>query len=208
MSPLIIAPPLEEPFVTPALTANLALRLLFAFLVFPLCAVPLRLLAKNSEFAAVVFIVNLFLANLDIIVNSLLYRTDDTSTWYSGEGLCDVVNHSRNFSLALYETCLLAIMRNLAIQVGLLQAHPLSTRDKRRRNLVQALIMFPIPVLRVALTYPLQYQRYSIGTLVGCSYQTTPNWLSLTVFVFTRLLVSAVTCYYTGQQHLPMHCRP
>ncbi|KAI6781093.1 uncharacterized protein J7T54_003260 [Emericellopsis cladophorae] len=158
--------------------------------------VPLRLLYRNSELAATIFILNVILKNIDTVVLALIWRNDDMESWWKGYGLCDVTPYFHNFSIALYATCLLAIMRNLAHQVGLLTAHPLTVKEKRKRNMIQALIMFPLPVVQLALTWPLTRNRYAVGAIVGCSWSADPSWPYLVFFVIAPTIVSTITVFY------------
>ncbi|GKT99462.1 pheromone a factor receptor [Fusarium langsethiae] len=192
----IIAAPGPGTTTTPSLTANLVCRVLFGIISNLACIVPLKNLYRNGEFAAVVFIANIELANLDTIINALIWRNDDTSKWWSGQGLCDISPYYTNFLNALFGTCLLAIMRNLAQQVGLLRANPLSVQEKRRRNLVQALIMFPLPIIQITWVWPLTTQRYAVATLVGCSWIAWPAWPYMTFFVIAPVIVALITSGY------------
>ncbi|CAM1505352.1 Fc.00g109890.m01.CDS01 [Cosmosporella sp. VM-42] len=192
----IIVAPGPGTYTTPALTANLVFRVLLGLLANIVSLIPLRHLYRNGEFAAVVFIVNIEIKNLDIIVNALIWRNDNTESWWPGWGLCDVEPYLRNFMIGLYVTCLLAIMRNLAQQVGLMRANPLTVREKRRRNLVQALIMFPLPIVQMAWVWPLTGQRYVVGTLVGCSWVSYPAWPYVVFFVLAPVIVALITAGY------------
>ena len=156
-------------------------------------------LYRNGEFAAVVFIANIQFANFDTIINSLIWRDDDTSKWWSGEGLCDISPYYTNFQMALFVTCLLAIMRNLAQQVGLLRANSLTVQERRRRNLVQALIMFPLPVIQLAWVWPLTTQRYAIATLVGCTWIAWPSWPYMAFFAVAPVVVALITSGYASK---------
>ncbi|KAL7789940.1 pheromone receptor [Trichoderma ceciliae] len=189
----VAAPP---PYTNPSLTANLVCRVLFGILANLVCLVPLRLLYRNGEFAAAVFIINAEIQNLRNVVNALIWRTDDMASWWPGYGLCDLDPYLHNFGIGLYATCLLAIMRNLAIQVGSLRANPPSRREKRRRNIIQALIIFPLPLLQTAWTYPLTLQRYYIGTLFGCSWLNAPTWPYIVFEILPPALVSLITAGY------------
>ncbi|KAM0214568.1 hypothetical protein ACHAPA_001044 [Fusarium lateritium] len=192
----IIAIPGPGTITTPSLTINLVSRVLLAIIANLACIVPLKNLYRNGEFAAVVFIANIQWANLDTIINALIWRNDDTSKWWSGEGFCDLNPYYTSFTNALFGTCLLAIMRNLAQQVGLLRANPLTVNERRRRNLVQALIMFPLPLLQVAWVWPLTTQRYAVATLAGCSWVAWPSWPYMVFFVIAPVVVALVTSGY------------
>lgn len=196
---MIISFPSVPPYTTPSLTANLVMRVLLAVVANLVCLVPLRLLGRNGEFSAVVFIIAVEIKNIQTILNSLLWRDDNTQEWYAGFGICDMASFFSNFLGSLYVTCLLAIMRNLAQQVGLLRANPLTAREKRKRNMVQALIMFPLPLLQVAMTWPLAEQRYAIGTLVGCQWLAHGSWPYIAIFVVPNVLVPIATGCYAGK---------
>ncbi|ODA80017.1 hypothetical protein RJ55_02975 [Drechmeria coniospora] len=196
--PLILYPQslVPVPVTTPALTANLVMRVLLALVGNIVCIIPLGLLYRNGEFAAVVFIVLVMLLNLDTVVNSLLWHNNDTADWWHGVGYCDLDNFFRNASKGLYLTCLLAIMRNLAQQVGMMRAGALTAAEKRRRNLTQALIMFPLPIVMLAWTFPLTAQRYVIGTLVGCDWVPHSSWPYLVFFILPPVVVGFATVVY------------
>ncbi|KAM6539921.1 hypothetical protein FALCPG4_001670 [Fusarium falciforme] len=185
-----------EAITTPTLTANFVCRVLLATLANIICLVPLKHLYRNSEFAAVVFILNIEVTNLDTIVNALIWRNDDTDSWWPGYGLCDLSPYIHNFNIALFVTCLLAMMRNLAQQVGLLRANPLTVRERRRRHLIQALIIFPLPIIQLCWVWPLTAQRYVVGTLVGCSWVASPSWPYIVFFVTAPVVIAIMTSGY------------
>lgn len=197
--PLIITAPSVPPYTTPALTANLVLRIVLAILGNLVCLAPLRLLWRNSELAAVIFIVNVELRNLQTVVFALIWPNDDVDNWWPGYGLCDGSAYFQNFTIALFATCMLAITRNLAHQVGLMRAHPLTVKEKRRRNIVQALIMFPLPIIQLAFTWFVTAQRYAIAPLVGCTWVAYSAWPFLVFFVLAPVIVSLMTVGYASK---------
>ncbi|KAL7901041.1 pheromone A receptor domain-containing protein [Trichoderma sp. SZMC 28014] len=181
---------------TPSLTANLICRVLFALIGNLVCVVPLRLLYGNGELAAALFILVVELQNFEYIVNALIWRNDDVESWWPGYGLCDVNSHVRNLSIGLFNSCLLAIMRNLSLQIGNLRASPLTKKEKTQRNIVQAIIIFPLPLLQIVWTYPLAEHRYYIGTLVGCTWANDESWPYLIFYVVLSTLMPVVTAGY------------
>lgn len=197
-NPMIIAVPSDGPYTTHALTANLVFRVLLAVIANLVCLVPLRLLHRNGEFAAVVFILTMEFKNIETMLNALIWRDDNVAEWFPGYGLCDMGSFIDNFANGVYATCLLAIMRNLAQQVGLLRANPMTAGEKRQRNLVQALIIFPVPLLMVGMTWPLSAQRYAVGTLVGCLWVADPSWPYLITFVLPHILIPLATTAYAS----------
>lgn len=196
---LVLRFPSGPPYTTTSLTANLVLRVLLALVGNIVCLVPLRLLYRNGEFAAVVFILNVMAFNIETVVMSLLWRNNDLESWWPGYGLCDVDAYFHNAGQALYATCMLAIMRNLSHQVGLLRANPLTVKERRRRNLIQALFMFPLPILQLAMTWPITTQRYAVGTLVGCTWVPHTSWPNLVFFILPPVVVAFATAVYAGE---------
>ncbi len=203
-SPIFMLGDNVPPFVTPSLTANLAVRIVLGVVANLVCLVPLRLLYRNGEFAAVVFIVVVEIKNIFTIVMAALWHTDDMESWWPGYGLCDIEPFIYNGCAGIYVTCLLAIMRNLAHQVGIMRANPLTVREKRRRNLFQALIIFPLPIVQLAFTWPLAAQRYAIGPLMGCSWVPYSAWPYLVFFVIAQLVISIVAAIYAGESRVSM----
>ncbi|OAA48139.1 a-pheromone receptor PreA [Beauveria brongniartii RCEF 3172] len=196
ISPIVMAVPNIPPFTTPSLTANFVIRIVLAIIANLVCLVPLRLLYRNGEFAAVVFITVVEIKNIFTIVTAALWHTDDMEAWWPGYGLCDIEQFVYNGCAGIYVTCLLAIMRNLAHQVGVMRAHPLTVREKRRRNFIQALIIFPLPIVQLAFTWPLAAQRYAVGTLMGCAWVPSSTWPYLVFFIIAQLVVSVVAGIY------------
>ncbi|KAK7987565.1 hypothetical protein PG989_007880 [Apiospora arundinis] len=171
-----------------SLQANLVCRVLFAILGSLLCWVPFRLLVRNGEFAAVVFIVGVVVTNLFTVVNSLLWRNDYWDLWYDGHGWCDLQVWLVAPLQTIYATSIFAIMRHLAEQVGLMRVATLSPREKRRRNLIQALIIFPMPLIQLTFTWFDLAQRYIIGTLIGCSATYDNSWPKIFVYSVPPML--------------------
>ncbi|KAJ3494171.1 hypothetical protein NLG97_g4252 [Lecanicillium saksenae] len=174
MSPLFMVTTNDPPYVTPSLTANLIVRVILGIIANLVCLVPLRLLYRNGEFAAVVFIIVVEIKNIFTILMALIWRTDDMESWWPGYGLCDVQQFVS----------------------GILRANPLTVREKRRRNFIQALIIFPLPIVQLAFTWPLAAQRYMVGTLMGCSWVPSSTWPYLLFFVIAELVMSVVAAIY------------
>lgn len=159
----------DDPFNTKALLPNFVCREVFGVLAVLLCWVPFRLLLRNGEFAAVVFIsVNVVLMVIAVI-NAAIWHDDNLDAWWPGYGWCDLVAYISGPLVAAYAASIFAIMQNLATQVGMLRASPLTAGEKRRRNLVQAAIIFTIPLIDVAANYPFFVQRFLVIPLSGCN---------------------------------------
>lgn len=197
---MVLAPlPVPDPVTTPALTANFVCRVVLGISSIIICLVPLRLLYRNGEFAAVVFVANMMGLNLLTVTNALIWRDDNMTEWWPGYGWCDLHPFLYVPMMALFTTSVLAISRNLSVQVGMLRAHPLTVREKRRKNLVQALIMFPLPLIQMAWIYPITAQRYTIATLVGCDWRVHRSWPKLVFFSLPIPVLALLSGYYASK---------
>ncbi|KAM0281346.1 hypothetical protein ACHAQH_003614 [Verticillium albo-atrum] len=194
----ILSPfPVPDDVSPTSLTANLVCRVVFGLLTNVICLVPLRLLWRNGEFSAVVFIVDVMCLNMLTVINALIWRNDDTTQWWAGYGWCDLHAFLYVPLMCLYSTSCLAISRNLSEQVNMLRANPLTHREKRRKNLIQALIMFPIPLIQMAWIYPLTAQRYIIITLVGCDWRVHGSWPYFVFFLLPAPLLALTSAFYS-----------
>ncbi|KAB5558404.1 pheromone A receptor-domain-containing protein [Coniochaeta sp. 2T2.1] len=181
LPPFMTTPELRQgpppPYTHPSLVVNLVMRVFFGTLAMLCSWVPMRLLWKNGEFPAATYCCTVITLNLFSVVNALIWRDDNVKEWFSGYGWCDLQIYTTFGLQTLYSACIFATMRNLANKVGMMRATSLTTSEKRRRNLIEALIIFPFPLLQVTMTYFVLAQRYNVSTLVGCTniyYRTWP----------------------------------
>lgn len=187
-----------EPVSQSSLTANLVCRVVFGLLSNLLMWVPLRLLHRNGELAAVVLIIATMIYNVGTVINGLIWRTDDTASWWEGYGYCDVFIYLNYPILTIYTACVFAIMRNLAAQISLMRVNTPSQREKRKHNIIQCLIIFPVPVLWMAWVYPAGVHRYFLTTLSGCSWQPTRTWPTLVFWCIPQPAYVVGAAYYAG----------
>ncbi|KAI1364766.1 pheromone A receptor-domain-containing protein [Xylaria arbuscula] len=172
---------MQEPMTSPGLLANLIARVILAFVGILLCWVPLRLLERNGEFAAVVLIIDVTILNVFTILNSLIWHDDNWDLWWDGSGLCDLEVYLSGPLQTIYAASIFTVMYHLAQQVKVTGAG----RDRSlqtRRNLIQAAIIFSVPVVQLAFTYFDLAQRYIVGTLIGCSAVYDTSWPKTLVF--------------------------
>ncbi|KAI1187214.1 GPCR fungal pheromone mating factor [Nemania serpens] len=165
----------QAPATNPGLQANLACRVILAMAGTLISWVPLRLLFRNGEFAAVVFIVDVALMNLITILNSLIWNNDDWNNWWDGKGLCDVEVYVSAPLQTVYAASIFTVMYHLSQQVKVSGVGH-DRRDRTRRNLIQSAIIFPIPLVQLLFTYFDLAQRYIVGTLIGCTAVYDISW--------------------------------
>jgi len=192
----------EQPHGNPdLLLANLVARVICAFIGILLCWVPLRLLIRNGEFAGVVLIIDVVIMNVITIINSSIWHTDDWRNWWDGQGLCDIEVYITAPMQTMYAACVFTIMFNLAQQMRLKRAAAVP-RDRgalMKRNLIQAAIIFPIPIIQLAFTYFDLAQRYIIGTVVGCIAIYDQSWPKSVVYDCPAAIFSVMSVPYAGK---------
>ncbi|KZL79708.1 pheromone receptor [Colletotrichum incanum] len=193
---LLVPKPPSAPYTNPYLQANLVCRVILALLANAGCWVPLRNLYRQGELAPAVFVGTVIVANCLTIANALTWRNNNVHEWWDGQVWCDLHAYIYQPLMPLYWLSIVAIMRNLAQQMGLSRASPLSSREKRRKRLVQASIVFPIPIVQMGLLYPISSQRYRIAALTGCMWSSHPSWPFFVFFLIPRLVAVLLSVYY------------
>ncbi|KAK2000931.1 hypothetical protein LX36DRAFT_385333 [Colletotrichum falcatum] len=193
---LLVPDPPSAPYTDAYLQANLVCRVVLALLANAGCLVPLRNLCRQGELAPTVFVGTVVVVNCLTVVNALVWRDDEVYQWWDGRVWCDLHAYLYQPLMPLYWLSIVAITRNLAQQMGLSRAGPLSGRERHRKRLVQALVMFPLPVVQAGLLYPISSQRYRIVTLTGCMWSGHPSWPLFVFFLAPRLLAVLASVYY------------
>ncbi|KAI0131609.1 pheromone A receptor-domain-containing protein [Hypoxylon sp. NC0597] len=166
----------------PSLQANLVFRVLLAIIGTILCIVPFRLLWRNGDFAAVVLITVVALMNFFTVLNSLIWNSDNWDNWWKGTGLCDIEVYLWTPLQTIYAGAIFAIIRQLAQQVKLARTSELSRKERSRRVLIQAAIIFPIPLIQLLFTWFDLAQRYNIGAVIGCMVVFDNSWPRFIVY--------------------------
>ncbi|KAI1143769.1 pheromone A receptor-domain-containing protein [Hypoxylon sp. FL0543] len=166
----------------PSLQANLAFRVILAIVGTSLCIVPFRLLWRNGDFAAVVLILDVALMNFITVLNSLIWHSDNWDNWWDGVGLCDLEVYIWMPLQTVYAAAIFAIIRQLARQVKVARATEPSRGERKRRVLMQAAIIFPVPLFQLLFTWFDLAQRYNIGTGVGCTPVFDNSWPRFLVY--------------------------
>ncbi|EFX00552.1 a-pheromone receptor [Grosmannia clavigera kw1407] len=187
--------------ITSSLLANLVLRLILGPLALLASCVPLRLLWKNGEFPACVFVASNWLTVLLVFINAAIWHDQDFDHWWLGYGWCDFQIYIQFALSTVYSASICAMMRRLSIQVSLNRVAGLSGAEKRRQLLVQMLIIFPVPLLQVIFTIFVQGQRYMLAPVNGCNKAYYGNAIYLVFFVLPSPIFTAAACYHTYQTY-------
>lgn len=185
-----------DPVTYPTLQLNLALRVTMGFLAIFACLVPLRLLYRNKEFAAIVFVVNDLGLCLINTINALIWHDDNMDEWFMGYGWCDLHPYLYVPMMTLFTTSVLAHARSMTDKVSLLHVNPMSKKERRTNYLVQSLIMFPLPLIQIGWMYPLTAQRFVVTTLVGCDWRVDGSWPWMVFFILPIPILSTTAGVY------------
>ncbi|KAH9906157.1 pheromone A receptor-domain-containing protein [Xylariomycetidae sp. FL2044] len=160
----------------PRITVDLIFRVFLATILTLLTWVPFKLLYQNGEFPALVLIADVFVFNLTTVVNALIWHSDDYRLWWDGAGLCDVEVYLRAPMGTVYAASIFTIMYYLADTLKHMRVNRLDRQERRRRNWIQATIIFPVPIFQLLFTWFDLSQRYNIGTLSGCTPSFDSSW--------------------------------
>lgn len=190
---------LEPPYTSSAMQLNLFFRV-FLGIVANICAwVPMRILWKNGEFAASMLCVVTMILNLFYVVNALIWRNDGQHDWFPGYGWCDLQMYTMLPIETFYAACFFTIMRNMATKVGMMRATTLSANEKRSRNIREALIIFPVPLIQAILTYFVLAERYTVSTLIGCGNLYHKSWPYLVFFNIPTPVFTVMAVFYASK---------
>lgn len=186
------------PYTTTPLQINLFFRVFLGLLSLFITWVPARLLWRNGEFAGTVLCATLLVLNLITVVNALLWRDNNVTEWWSGEGWCDVMNYAYFPLHTAFNICMFEIMRGLAGKVALRRAVQPRREERRRQRVVSAVVIFTCPALQAVMTYFVTFGRFNVGTLVGCAAVYYPGWMYLVVFILPTPVFAVLAAFYAG----------
>ncbi|KAI9741826.1 MAG: a-factor receptor [Cirrosporium novae-zelandiae] len=153
---------------------------------------------KNRNLAATTMIFWILLQNVMYLINSLIWSTDDTETWWDGTGLCDI---EVKLYIAINTgiiSALVAVMRNLANVLDRDRNTIIPTQAQRRRALaIDLFLCFGIPSYLMIIHYVVQPNRYYIFTIAGCLPSYSYSWVSLLLMWIWGPILSLVAGFYS-----------
>ena len=161
------------------------------------CTPPFVAHVKSRNLAASVVIFWIVLINLCIFLNALIWPTDDTSSCWSGVGLCDVEVKLFNASTVALPGGLACIFRQLAVildtdQVSLVP----STSQRRRRVVFEIVFCAMLPIYIMIAHFIVQPSRYYIFAIGGCVPSYAASWQSIILIFIWPVLVCTVVAVY------------
>ncbi|ROV98423.1 hypothetical protein VMCG_07100 [Cytospora schulzeri] len=177
---------------------NIIFRCILNFASGVACWVPMRLFYKNGELAGTTMVIAIAILNFYYFINTLIWPNDDIASWPKGYGWCDIQLASWVPVETLNAAAVCAILHNVSNQVSLMRASGLSGTEKRRKHLIQALIIFPIPVLQLVLHYFIIAIRYNISGIIGCQAVFDGDWVFLVFYLLPCPVFAAIAAYFAA----------
>lgn len=177
---------------------NIVFRCMLNFASGVACWVPMRLFYKNGELAGTTMVIAIAILNFYYFINTLIWPNDDIASWPKGYGWCDIQLASWVPVETLNAAAVCAILHNVSSQVSLMRASGLSGNEKRRKHLIQALIIFPIPVLQLVLYYFVIAIRYNISGIIGCQAVFDGDWVFLVFYLLPCPVFAAIAAYFAA----------
>lgn len=173
--------------------------------VLSLCAIlldigPLIWHSKNANIAAASLIVWIVILNLASFVNAIIWHNDDTDSWWSGHGLCDVQVKLFVGAYVGLPGALIAIMRNLVnvLNTSTTVLTP-STSQRRRRIIIDLLLCWAFPIYMMLVHYIVQPSRYYLWTVSGCNPSFDNSWVSVVLIFVWPLVFAVIGCVYASK---------
>lgn len=168
-----------------------------SFLSIAISIPPLALHAKNRNYPATIVNCWAILLNIFNIVNSLLWPTDDISTWWNGVGLCDVEIKLMVAGYVAVPGALVCIFRSLANVLDTRRAVLVPNKTQRWRNrLMELLFSVFVPVIAMSTHYIYQKSRYYIYSISGCVNNYDESWASFVFAWIWPLVICLIASYY------------
>lgn len=181
---------------TPLMVTNICFRFVLNLGASLACWVPLRLFYKNREFAGVAMVMATATMNFYYGVNAMIWPTNHIENWFTGYCWCDIQLAMWTPLETINAAAICAVMHNISNQVSLMRASDLTVHEKRRKHLIQALVIFPIPAMQLALYYFTIGMRYNISGILGCQAVFQANWIFLVFFLLPCPIYALVAAYF------------
>ncbi|KAF2755954.1 STE3-domain-containing protein [Pseudovirgaria hyperparasitica] len=153
---------------------------------------------KNRNIALFSLLLWLIILNLVTVTNALIWPTDDTSTWWDGQGLCDIQVRLLLAADYALSGSLVCIMQGLAKVMDTDRAVINQSRhDRIKKTTLDLTLCFGLPaalsILHLAIDQP---ARYVILTVSGCTVPISYNWVTLVLIWLVPVLITSVASFY------------
>lgn len=155
---------------------------------------------KNRNIGATVLVASSILGDMVNFLNAIIWSTDDTASWYTGAGFCDVQIKLIVVLQIMYTAAIAMILRNLAQVMNTNSSGWSATTAKKRRNIIIDLVCcLVLPMFQMLAQWITQPFRYYILGIAGCTPATDGSWLYILLSLIPPLLWTVVDVYYAGK---------
>ncbi|KAF2208467.1 hypothetical protein CERZMDRAFT_19034, partial [Cercospora zeae-maydis SCOH1-5] len=171
-----------------------AFSLLVALIICP----PLTWHFRNRNIGATVLVACALYANFQSFVNAIIWSHDDISSWYTGEGLCDVEVKLQVVLQNALPAAISCILRALAKVMDTERSSWGITKSQRRRGYAIDLICcIGIPLLQIPFHWIVQPFRYYVFGITGCYASLSISWPMVVLILMPPLLWTLLDVYYS-----------
>lgn len=178
---------------------NIIFKSILHFAAVLACLIPTQLFYRSGELAGATCVITGAVMNFYHFTNTLMWHNDDIANWPKGYGWCDIQLAMAVPLETLIAASTCAILRNVANQISSLRATTLTGMEKRRKNLIHALIIFPVPLLQGVLYFFVIAERYNISGIIGCQAVFQTNWVFVVFFLLPCPIFSLCAGHYAGK---------
>lgn len=192
---------------SPGMITNIVFRLVLNLGATLACWIPLRLFHRNRELAGTAMVIATAIMNFYYGVNSVIWPDNNVEAWFKGYVWCDIQLVLWIPLETMNAAAICAVMQNIANQVSLMRASGLTGDEKRKKQLMQALIIFPVPALQALLYYFTIGMRYNISGIIGCQAVFQNNWVFLVFFLLPCPIFAVAAAYFAGKGPTYTLCR-
>lgn len=189
----------DDSSASPGMLTNIAFRLVLNLGAALACWIPMRLFYRNRELAGTAMVIATAIMNFYYGVDSVIWPNNNIAAWFQGYAWCDIQLVLWVPLETMNAAAICAVMQNIADKVSLMRASGLSGHEKRRKRIIQSLIIFPVPASQAILYYFTIGMRYNISGIVGCQAVFQANWVFLVFFVLPCPIFAIAAAYFAGK---------
>ena len=186
----------SDPY-TSAVSVGAIVLVVLSFFSLVLCAPAFVWHIKNRNLAPASMIFWILLVNVFNIVNPLIWPNDDVSTWWYGQGYCDVEIKLDIASTMGLVGALACVFRSLAMALDTERTRLYQTKSQSRRQaIIEVIFCFGLPLITAAVHFVVQPNRYYIYAIAGCIPSYSDSWLSILLAYLWPPIVCVIASYY------------
>jgi pheromone a factor receptor len=152
----------------------------------------------SRPWATLIFIGWIFLLNLVLFMDSIIWSNPDPTTWWDGKVYCDIVSRIKSeFPIGLPGAGI-GICRFLADATNPNPTYTSLTHSKFKRNMIDLSLGVLLPVINMGLKQIVNPERYQILGIYGCEGQTDNSWPSVLLYNMWSPILSLIAAIYSG----------